>query len=66
FRVVGYFFRTEAGAAIRRNSARPKKRAVPVGGILAALKRLQPPAPEEGFDELFTVEIGEEGGFVVT
>lgn len=66
FRVVGYFFRTEAGAAIRRNSARPKKRAVPVGGILATLKRLEPPAPEEGFDELFTVEIGDAGGFVVT
>ncbi len=66
FRVVGYFFRTEARAAIRRNSAREGKRAIPVGGILGTLKRLQPPTLEEGFDQLFTVEIGDAGEFVVT
>ncbi len=66
FRVVGYFFRTEAQEAIRRNSGREGKRAIPVGGILGALKRLQTPTLEEGFDQLFTVEIGDAGEFVVT
>ncbi len=65
FRVVGFFFRTEARAAIARNTGRTGKRAIPAAGILATLKRLQPPAPEEGFDRLYTVEIGENGEFVV-
>lgn len=66
FRVVGYFFRTEAREAIRRNAGRPGKQAIPIPGVLATLNRLEPPSLEEGFDQLSTVEIGEAGDFVVT
>jgi predicted kinase len=66
FQVVGFFFRTDARAAIGRNRSRQEKRSIPVAGILAALKRLQPPVLEEGFDRLYTVEIGEGGEFIVT
>ncbi len=66
FRVVGYFFRTEARAAISRNAGRPGRQAIPIPGLLSTLKRLEPPSLEEGFDQLFTVEIGEAGEFVVT
>ncbi len=65
FRVVGYFFRTPLRAAIGRNAKRSDKKPIPVAGVIGKYKRLQPPAPEEGFDELYTVDPSEGGGFVV-
>jgi len=65
FKVVGYYFVPDAGGALRRNRARQGRKAVPVPGVLGTLKRLEPPLPEEGFDELYEVEIGADG-FVVS
>jgi predicted kinase len=53
YRVTGYYFPVERKTAIARNARREAGK-VPVPAILRALKRLEPPALEEGFDELFT------------
>jgi predicted kinase len=59
-RVVGYYFPTEAGAALRRNRAREGRERVPDVAIFAVRKRLEPPSREEGFDELFEVKLLED------
>jgi predicted kinase len=61
-RAVGYFFPTEAGTALRRNRARDGRARVPDVAIFAVRKRLEPPSPAEGFDELFEVRLVEESG----
>jgi predicted kinase len=65
FRVTGYYFRTELRPAIWRNKQRTGKQAIPVAGVIGTFKKLQPPALEEGFDELYFVELTKEGEFVV-
>jgi hypothetical protein len=52
--------------AIGRNSRRPGKQAIPVPGVIGTYKRLQPPAMEEGFDELYTVEWDEAKQPIIT
>jgi predicted kinase len=64
FQVVGYFFDTLVQHALERNSKRLGKEQVSVVGIRATNKKLQPPTPAEGFDNLFTVTISN-GSFVV-
>jgi predicted kinase len=59
-RVIGYYFPTEAGAALRRNRARDGRERVPDVAIFAVRKRLEPPSREEGFDELFEVKLVED------
>src|SRR5918996_2153413 len=59
-RVVGYYFPTEAGAALRRNRAREGRERVPDVAIFAVRKRLEPPSRDEGFDELFEVRLLED------
>ncbi|HWR53907.1 MAG TPA: ATP-binding protein [Bryobacteraceae bacterium] len=66
FRVTGYFFRTPLRAAIARNAKRQDKKAIPVAGVVGKYKRLQTPAPEEGFDEVLAVELTAQDQFLVT
>jgi len=65
FRVVGYYFRTSLGDAIRRNRERPPERVVPAAGVGGTYKRLEPPDWPEGFDELRVVEVAPARGFLV-
>jgi predicted kinase len=65
FRIVGYYFQSGAGDALRRNAARPDKERVPARAIYGTLKRLQPPMLDEGFDNLYTVSLTETGEFLV-
>jgi predicted kinase len=65
FKVIAYYFHSTIGEAITRNKNRTGKDMVPVAGIGGTLKKLQLPAFEEGFDEIFRVEIAE-GKFLVT
>lgn len=57
--VVGYFFRTEAADALRRNRAREGRWRVPDVAIFATRKKLETPTYEEGFDRLFEVTLDE-------
>ncbi|HYK60860.1 MAG TPA: AAA family ATPase [Bryobacteraceae bacterium] len=66
FRVIGYFFETPLQEALRRNRQRSGRAVIPVPGVIGTLKRLEPPAIEEGFDELYFVSHGERDEFVVT
>jgi predicted kinase len=65
FQVIGYYFQSSIGASIERNARRLPARVVPVKGIAAKYHRLQIPALDEGFDHLYYVTIGTEGGFTV-
>jgi predicted kinase len=57
--VVGYFFVTEAGDALRRNRAREGRERVPDVAIFTVRKRLEPPTAGEGFDRLYSVRLNE-------
>lgn len=57
--LVGYFFVTEAGDALRRNRARAGSERVPDVAIFTVRKRLEPPTLAEGFDRLFSVRMNE-------
>ena len=65
FKIVGYYFNSNLKKALERNRRRQGKARVPDKGLFDALKRLQVPAFEEGFDELFYVRINDENQFVV-
>ncbi len=66
FRVIGYFFQVTTRQAIARNKERAGKSKVPVVAILGTYKRLEPPSPQEGFNELFVVTIGKDRQFGVS
>jgi predicted kinase len=59
-RVIGYYFPTDAGAALRRNRTREGRDRVPDVAIFTVRKRLEPPSRDEGFDELFEVRLLED------
>jgi hypothetical protein len=52
--------------AIQRNNQRTGKQKIPVPAIAGAFRKLQPPRPEEGFDDVYSVNVAPEGGFVIT
>jgi hypothetical protein len=64
--VTAYQFRVPLRAAIARNNRRPAGEKIPVPALIATLKRLQPPTVDEGFDQIYTVELGAEKQFLVT
>lgn len=64
FKVTGYFFEPRVERALQWNAQRQGKAVIPVKGVLGTLKRLERPALDEGFDELFRVEVAETGEFV--
>ena len=66
FRVVAYFFATPLQEALRRNNLRKFKQKIPAVGVAGTFRKLQPPALEEGFDEIHTVELTPEDQFIVT
>jgi predicted kinase len=65
-RIVGYFFSSPLQECLVRNAARPVKAQVPEVGILATARRLVPPSPSEGFDQLWLVRTREDFTFEIT
>jgi predicted kinase len=61
FRVIGYYFHTDVAAAIARNARRSGKEHIPVPGIRGTYKKMERPSYEEGFDEIYQVELTEYG-----
>lgn len=59
YRIVGYFFDSPVSDSLRRNALRIGEECIPEVGVLGTYKRLRRPTLEEGFDELFAVEIVE-------
>ena len=54
-RVIGYFLEVSTREAIARNERREGRAKVPKVAIFTCAKRLVPPDPAEGFDELHVV-----------
>lgn len=65
FRLVAYFFQSSVREAIQRNSQRRLQAKIPPVAIAATSRKLEPPTLDEGFDEIFTVEIAPDGQFLV-
>lgn len=63
-RAISYWFVTTMADAKARNALRSGRARVPDVGLYSVAKRLVPPGPEEGFDELFEVRLVE-GGFTI-
>src|SRR5262245_26773954 len=64
-RAVGYYFASRMEECLERNRAREGKARVPDVALFATRKRLVPPSPAEGFDQLFFVRLQGEAGFEV-
>ncbi|HEX2979822.1 MAG TPA: ATP-binding protein [Anaerolineaceae bacterium] len=65
YRVIGYYFTTNLKEALERNLQRSGKERIPPHGVIARYRILEPPRLAEGFDELFEVQITENGGYEV-
>lgn len=65
FRVVGYYFRSDIGSALARNSERSGSTRIPDVGVLGTYKILEIPQRSEGFDALYYVCIDPHGKFQV-
>jgi len=57
FRIVGYYFVPDVQGCLRRNATRPGTASIPEKAILGTKKQIQEPSFDEGFDELYHVEI---------
>ena len=56
FKVIGYLVEADAGEAFARAG-------IPPGRVAATARALQPPTPEEGFDELWHATAAPDGGW---
>jgi predicted kinase len=65
FRVVGYYLQSSVEGCKARNEGRCENQQIPLVGLLGTYKRLELPSLSEGFDELYYVRIGDDGGFVI-
>src|ERR1700681_4123264 len=65
FRTVAYFFESSLREAMERNNLRAGKQKVPAPAVAAAFKKLVPPTADERFDEIYTVKLRADRGFVV-
>lgn len=65
YRVVGYVFRLELRAAIKRNSLRKGKQVIPVPALIRIWKGMEQPDLKEGFGELSTVNIQKDGTYTI-
>jgi predicted kinase len=64
YRITGYFFEATLAECLLRNAGRTGKARIDERGVIAKFRQLQPPVPEEGFNELFVVAL-RDGQFVV-
>lgn len=64
FKVIGYYFQSKLSESLSRNNQRLGKENVPEMGIKGTFSKLELPSFEEGFDELYYVEI-EDGNFKI-
>ena len=57
FKVTGYYFQPNVEEALLRNKGRKGKEHIPIAGIRGTYKKLEALTYEEGFDQLFYVDI---------
>ena len=59
YRVIAYWFDATAEEALARNARRSGRARVPDKAVHGALAKLEPPSPDEAFDELHRVRVVE-------
>jgi predicted kinase len=64
YKVIGYYFQSKLIESLERNSKRKGKENISEIGVKATFKKLEVLDLEEGFDELYYVEI-ENDGFTI-
>lgn len=64
YKVIGYYFQSKLDACLERNSKRKGKECIPEVGVKATFNKLELPYYNEGFDELYYVEL-KNGNFEV-
>ncbi len=64
-KVVGYYFEAEVRECVERNRTRSGRDRVPDVAIYVTAKKLVPPSPSEGFDEMFRASLAGAAGFEV-
>lgn len=57
FKIIGYYFKSNIKEALVRNNNRQGKEKIPDVGVLSTYKKLELPTFDEGFDEIFYVEL---------
>lgn len=65
FKVVGYYFEPDLDACDQRNRKRPSAQVVPSFVLQATCNKMEKPSLDEGFDKLYSVQVGSKGTFVV-
>lgn len=65
FRVIGYVFAPDVAGSLARNAGRPAAERVPAKAIGGTKHRLEWPRREEGFDEIFSVQVAPGSGFLI-
>ena len=63
FRTAGYLVEVDVSVAHARNADRTGRERVPAQGLHGTARRLLPPTPEEGFDELWHATAASDGGW---
>jgi predicted kinase len=66
FRTVAYVFKSSLRDAMQRNNLRRGKQKIPAAAVAATFKKLLPPSMEEGFDQIYTVELTPDRGFLIS
>ena len=64
YAVIGYYFQSKVEDCLRRNSERSDADRVPEVAVLSSAKKLELPSMDEGFNQLFYVQMND-GRFVV-
>lgn len=57
YKVIGYYFQSKIEDSIHRNNKRTGKAKIPEIGIKGTFNKLELPSKNEGFDELYYVQI---------
>jgi len=64
YKLIGYYFQSKIEESLARNESRQGKQRIPDVGLRATYSKLELPSYEEGFDELYYVELND-GSFIV-
>lgn len=57
YKTVGYYFTSELQHCLQRNRLRYGKQQIPEVGLYSTFKKIEKPSFNEGFDELYSVDI---------
>ena len=65
-KAIGYYFQSDIAECVERNNGRIAEERVPVIALRLTYAKLQLPSYDEGFDELYKVEVRGVNEFAVT